>query len=322
MKTSSPEDRSAHAQEEPAGPPPTIRTSQDRTLCPHGLIVFVVEICARPGKSAALASGEYDLKQLHRAHAEAGNRSRQIKAPHAGKARVKHAGHGIVRSPKRVKPVFQRPRIVVAQVFDVKHAVIVGAKNVRHLAQGRRISARKDALAYPWTERRWAVASDEVQQAAPAFADGALDREPQIGVVRLANVLQHSHGDKSVKVPAHVAVIVLNELYLSVEPFVFGALPGKSELLAGNIEGLDLHAIVSGHVQAQSSPSAAGFHNLFSRTQPQLARHQIQLGPLRFFQGAVLLREIGAAVDHLRIEPEPVKIIGEIVMIVYIASRT
>ncbi len=141
-------------------------------------------------------------------------------------------------------------------------------------------------------------------------------------MVRLANVLQHSHGDKSVKVPAHVAVIVLNELYLSVEPFVFGALPGKSELLAGNIEGLDLHAIVSGHVQAQSSPSAAGFHNLFSRTQPQLARHQIQLGPLRFFQVGVLLREIGAGVDHLRIEPEPVKIIGEIVMIVDIAART
>src|SRR5258708_5754235 len=133
-------------------------------------------------------------------------------------------------------------------------------------------------------------------------------------------MLQHAYGDKGVKLPADVAVIVLNELHLAVESFAFGALPRKSKLLAGNIECFDPHAIVPGHVQTESSPSASGFYNFLSRTQPQLAAHQVKLRSLRFFQTCILLREIGAGVDHLGVEPEPVKIIREIVMMADVAS--
>ena len=98
-------------------------------------------------------------------------------------------------------------------------------------------------------------------------------------------------------------------------------MPGKFDLLPGNVKRLDRDSIVAGHVYGQSAPTAADIDHGLARPQPQFAADVIQLGQLRFGQGHVVPGEICTTVDHLRIEPELIKVVADVVMPMYVFPR-
>src|SRR5687767_14627146 len=89
-RTLAPPRRRRRAAVEPAGPPPTIKTS---TLCTSGFRRSAIEVLARPGHVVVLFRSEHDLEELQRAGGEAGDRSGEIEAPHALELLVEHLAH-------------------------------------------------------------------------------------------------------------------------------------------------------------------------------------------------------------------------------------
>src|SRR5262249_62184433 len=95
-----------------------------------------------------------------------------------------------------------------------------------------------------------------------------------------------------------------------------GALAGPGELLAGDVEGANAHAVTPGEVEGQGTPAAPGLDHALAGAQAQLARHVLHLRDLRFLERGGGRREVGAGVDHLPIEPQPVEVVAEVVVMV------
>src|ERR1700694_1758880 len=133
-------------------------------------------------------------------------------------------------------------------------------------------------------------------------------------------MFQHPHGHKRIAFPGDVPVIVLHELHTLAQSELSGAPAGPENLLVGNMEGPNGHTVVLRHVQCQRAPTASGVHNALARVELQLAAYVIHFGDLRFFQRRGRRRKIGAGVDELRVEPEPVEIGFQIVMLVNIVA--
>src|SRR5580692_12101050 len=75
------------------------------------------------------------------------------------------------------------------------------------------------------------------------------------------------------------------------------------------------NAIMLGGMADEGAPAAADVEQGFSGLEPQFAADHIELVGLRCRKIVVPVFEIGAGVDHLRIEKEFVKSIGEVVVI-------
>ena len=60
--------------------------------------------------------------------------------------------------------------------------------------------------------------------------------------------------------------------------------------------------------EGKRAPAAARLDDRLARPQPQLPAHEIQLGELRVFERHLGVREIGAGVDQLAIEPELIEV--------------
>src|SRR5579862_8379788 len=117
--TSRPEPASFQAHDEPAGPPPTIKTSQrSMSVYPvgrsvvigHMLNLVLIDAGARPGNRVVLARSEKDLKELQMPRTERGLRGRQVQPPAALEALVEHLPHSTGCTLEPLQPVFQRFR--------------------------------------------------------------------------------------------------------------------------------------------------------------------------------------------------------------------
>ena len=73
-------------------------------------------------------------------------------------------------------------------------------------------------------------------------------------------------------------------------------------------------AVVLGRVQDQPAPAAADVEEAFAGAQTQLAADQVELGELRVLQRVAGVAEVGARVDHARVEPEPVEVVADVVV--------
>src|SRR4051812_14445120 len=88
ISTSRPARRSCCAHDEPAGPPPTINTSQDsRVLIARSSLV---DVGPRPRNLVVAARGEHHLEQLQLADRKRRLRAEQIQPPHTHEALVEH----------------------------------------------------------------------------------------------------------------------------------------------------------------------------------------------------------------------------------------
>ena len=76
------------------------------------------------------------------------------------------------------------------------------------------------------------------------------------------------------------------------------------------------------HMASQTTPSTTGLCHPITRAQLQLAADMIHLGLLGRLEAHLGLRKISAGVLHLGIEPQPIKIVANIVMMMNVLSRT
>ena len=71
---------------------------------------------------------------------------------------------------------------------------------------------------------------------------------------------------------------------------------------------------MSGHVQRQCPPPAAGLDDVLPWSQRELPADQVELGALRDLQRRVGRLEVGAGVNHALVEPEPVEVVAQVVV--------
>ncbi len=129
-----------------------------------------------------------------------------------------------------------------------------------------------------------------------------------------SNVLQHPHRNECITLSRNVPVIVFDEFHAAGQPQFFGAPAGEEDLFAGNVERPDGYAVTARHVQSQGAPPAACLDNALPWLELQLSADVIEFGGLRFLQRRRRRRKVGARINKLRVEPEPVKIGVQIVV--------
>ena len=133
----------------------------------------------------------------------------------------------------------------------------------------------------------------------------------------MADVLEHADAHHLVvsAVTRQVAVIQQLQRHLVFQALGLDPLATELELLLAEGNAVHLHAKFSRGQARQPAPAAADIEQLLARLQPQLAAQVAQLGQLGRGQvlGAGLV--VGARVHHLRVEPELVERIGQVVVV-------
>src|SRR5258706_2484901 len=117
---------------------------------------------ARPGSVGSTRSIEQNLKELQRARPECGNRAGQVQPPGADERLVIHVRDAVAVRLETLEPVFDRQRVMRAQILDVEDTAAQRLEDFHHLAQRRWIGTRKDTLFDPWIELRRLVLADAV----------------------------------------------------------------------------------------------------------------------------------------------------------------
>src|SRR5271167_201360 len=211
--------------------------------------------------------------------------------------------------------------VMHAEVFDVEHAEALGLQYFHRLAQSGRITARKNALSDPCVEGPGTIAADVVKETASGVADGAADRAAEITVMIKSNVLQHTDGTEDIKLLAHATVVVFDEIDAAGDALALRPFARIHDLLMRDVEGLHPDAVALRHVNGQRSPAAAGFYHGFAGLQPKLATDHFELGLLRRFERGLGPREIGTGVKHALVEPQAVKVVGQVVVALDVGAR-
>jgi len=266
-------------------------------------------------------AGEGHLEQLHASGLEGRERSGEVQAPCPHKCRIEHFCHAVDIVLIPLQPVLQSLGIVQPQILHIQNRKIERLENLHHLRQARRARAGKNVALGPRVHRAGVIQAYAMDQPAPAILEAAVDDRPQLLVMVRPHMFEHTDGGKRIELAAQVAVIVLDELDLPVQPFGVGALPGEGNLLPGYVVGCHRHTVVPGHMQRQCPPAAARFHHFFTRLQAQFAAYVIQLRNLGIFKIGVRAGEIRAGVHHPFIEPELVEVVADVVVVVDVAAR-
>ena len=141
-------------------------------------------------------------------------------------------------------------------------------------------------------------------------------------VVPDADVLQHAHRDERVAGAFDVAIIVVDELHHGVHSLSRRTFAGVRDLLARDVEGSDPDAEFARHVQGQGAPPAAGLDDPLTRPEHQLAADVVHLGPLRLLQRGLGRVVVRAGVDHLLVEPQPVEVVAQVVVVLDMPPRS
>src|ERR1700691_1332346 len=163
-----------------------------------GLRFIAVEILARPGDLLAFRSCEHHLEQLQRAHAKCRERPGEVKPPGPDKFRVEHLFHLTGRILEPAQPVFERLRVMEAQVFYILDGKIPGLKNLKRFAQRRSIRARENPLSNPAAERPRLISPNKMKEPATRVSDTSMDDSSQLFVVLCPDVFEHADGNECV----------------------------------------------------------------------------------------------------------------------------
>src|SRR4026209_2173024 len=74
-------------------------------------------------------------------------------------------------------------------------------------------------------------------------------------------------------------------------------------------------AVVLRRVDHESSPSASDVEESHAGLEPELAADVVELCNLRSLEIVVVVTEVGTRVDHSRVEPQLVKVVADVVVV-------
>src|SRR5262249_46092975 len=176
--------RSFQAQLDPAGPPPTMSTSQVTIANAFGpaLTLGRIDLSARPRNGVVSGVGEGHLKELKHPRREAGQGTGEVQPPGADEAAIEHAFDRGSRAVEAAEPVFERLGIVQANVLHVEHGKTLWLQYPKHLAERRDVGARENALFQPGIHRVREIAADEMEQAASVRTETSLNEGAELGI--------------------------------------------------------------------------------------------------------------------------------------------
>src|SRR5437899_2389852 len=117
-RTSNPAERSAHAQDDPAGPPPTTRTSHRRTAILGA--VRRIHLRARPVRGLGARRREHHLIELQPSGHERRFGPREVEVPRAEERVADRFPDLTLDTLEALAPVRQRTGVVQPQVLDVE----------------------------------------------------------------------------------------------------------------------------------------------------------------------------------------------------------
>ena len=232
---------------------------------------------------------------------------------------------------ERVRPEAEGAGVVAPQRFRIGD-LQAGARDVRdrpgdmgQLAVGEHISGDE----VPGTQADVATVGigggDAVLQGQAARLEQAVD-DLEVGrQVLQADMLEHAdRADPVVDLGSgDVAVVGQPDLDPILQARLPDPLAGELELVLRQGHAEHPGAMVLRRVDRQGAPAAADVEQAHARAQPQLATHMLELGLLGLRQGFVASREIGAGIDHRRIEPARIEVVGDVVVILdRLAVRT
>ena len=145
-------------------------------------------------------------------------------------------------------------------------------------------------------------------------AEQPLAVQRQIG---MADVLEHADTDRLVEAAILGQVAIVHQLQRHPVLQALGGDPltGQRELFAAQGDAEHLGAELAGGEACQPAPAAADIEQAVAGLEPQLAAEQAQLGLLRLVEILLAGFEIGTGVDHVPVQPEPVEIVGQVVVV-------
>ena len=208
-----------------------------------------------------------------------------------------------------------------AQVLDVEDGEFLGLEDRAHLREARRVAPGEDAPLDPGVVGGRRVAPDGVDEAPSVGLERARRHLAEGAVVVDAHVLQHADRDERVVLALDGAVVGLHELDLLREAEPRRAFACVPDLLVGDVERPHLRAVFTRHVNGERAPAAPRLHHPLPGPERELPADVVHLGPLGLLEGGVLVRVVRARVDHLLVEPEPVEIVAEVVVVVDVGLR-
>src|SRR5262245_23838211 len=282
---------------------------------------LAVQIVPRPRDVVRRPAREEHLEELEEAGAEAGDRPREVEAPHPHEALVEPAGDLVAVVLEPSEPVLQGAGIVQAEILDVEDGEVRRLKQADHLAKRRRVRTGKDATRHEGTELDETIAADRMQQAAPVRSERAIHDSAEVPVVLWPDVLEHADRHERVVGADQVAIVVVDELDPVAQPFGPCPIACPRDLLGRHVAGAHRDAMASRDVQRQRTPAAAGFDDSLAGTEAQLPRDVLHLRDLGLFERRGLGREVRAGVDHFAVEPEPVEIVAQVVVMMGVDAR-
>ena len=274
-----------------------------------------VDVLPGVGDAVVAAVSEHDLEELNAARQKGGRAAAEVEAPGPDEGLVVPLAHGGHVGVEALEPLHQGLRVVQAEVLDVDDRELVALEYRHHLAQARRIAPGEDALLEPRVHRRGPAAPDAVHDPEPVFLQAPRDHLAERLVVVGPDVLEHADRDECVVLSADVPVVVLDELDPGGKPRTLGPLLRVGDLLVRDVEGAHPDSVVARHVQRQRTPAAARLHHLLAGLETHLAAHVVHLRLLGLLQGGLGVLVVGAGVDHALVEPQPVEVVAQVVVV-------
>jgi len=199
-----------------------------------------------------------------------------------------------------------------AQILHVEHfeAGVFGFANglgeVDKLASGEDSAAHEQAagvILQALRARNGVVEEQTVRREQRGHLAEVLGRAAQ------PHVLEHAHRGDLIVVAREVAIVQLQDARAALQPRA-----GEIVLRAADGAASGGSAVPAGRVSQQRAPSAADVQETFAGLNVELPADVVQLGELGFFEGHLRRAEIGAGVDHARVQEQAVKIVRAVVV--------
>ena len=212
--------------------------------------------------------------------------------------------------------------VVAAQVFHVQRLQPAFLQRAQHGADVRQLAAREHVAV---DEGAAAVAGLAVVRVG---AGDAVVHGPALGLEQAADVaeigcqvvqphvLEHAHAGDAVERPVgHVAVVLQPDLDAILQASLAHPLGRQRELVLRQRHAHAARAKVPRRAQHQRPPATADVQQALAGLQPDLAQDVVDLLLLRLRQGLVAVLEIGAGIDHGRVQPLRVERVGDVVVV-------
>ncbi len=267
--------------------------------------------------------GDLDVEHHHVLPPERAFRCGQIEFPHPAEALVIKRLGLVAIGHERLSPCFQCFGVMQPQDFyvgDIESSFLDMRQNFRKC---RNITAGEDVFADEWIGRTRPIgASDGVQQKNTIRLHQSRDMLEIFSEMPHADMFEHAHRNKPVKLVVDVAIIGQLEFRPVGQPLIPCALIGDGVLLFGQGYTFDIGLEVASQIKPHAAPPAADIENLVALLYQHLGGDVAFLGELRFGKRGVGRIEIGTGILLVGIEKQVVKLAREIVVTFDIARRT